>query len=462
MGVGHFERMKKVALINVVGLSERLIGEHTPFITNWSSKRNRALIDPMLPAVTCSVQSTYLTGKTPSEHGIVANGWYFRDECEVKFWRQSNKLVLAPGIWENARKIDADFSCANMFWWYNMYSSVDYSVTPRPQYRANGLKVPDCYSYPASLRDRLQKELGTFPLFDFWGPKTSIRSSQWIAESSKKVFQWHKPNLLLVYLPHLDYCLQKFGPDDQRIFKDLTEIDQVVGDLITYLEGEAVEVNIISEYGIVPVSNPIHLNRTFRNAGLLTIREENGLELLDAGQSVAFAVADHQIAHIYVNDISKKESIVSLLNGLPGIAKVLDEPGKKQFQLDHPRSGELVVVAKPDSWFTYYYWLDDKKAPDFARIVDIHKKPGYDPAEMFFDPDKKFIFPRIALKLMGKKLGFRTMMDFIPLDANLVKGSHGQTVVDDSDKPVFISSEKTNRNIPPTAIHNILMNQIFG
>lgn len=453
--------MKKVALINVVGLSERLIGEHTPFITNWSSKRNRALIDPMLPAVTCSVQSTYLTGKTPSEHGIVANGWYFRDECEVKFWRQSNKLVLAPGIWENARKIDADFSCANMFWWYNMYSSVDYSVTPRPQYRANGLKVPDCYSNPASLRDRLQKELGTFPLFDFWGPKTTIRSSQWIAESSKKVFQWHKPDLLLVYLPHLDYCLQKFGPDDQRIFKDLTEIDQVVGDLISYLEGEGVEVNIISEYGIVPVSNPIHINRTLRKAGLLTIRKENGLELLDAGQSVAFAVADHQIAHIYVNDMSQKESIVSLLNGLPGIAKVLDEPGKTQFHLNHPRSGELVVVAKPDSWFTYYYWMDDKKAPDFARTVEIHKKPGYDPVEMFFDPEKKFLFPRIALKLIGKKLGFRTMMDFIPLDANLVKGSHGQTAVDDSDKPVFISSEKTGRNIPPTAIHDILMDQIF-
>ena len=453
--------MKKVALINVVGLSERLIGEHTPFITNWSSQRNRALIDPMLPAVTCAVQSTYLTGKTPREHGIVANGWYFRDECEVKFWRQSNKLVLAPGIWENARKINADFSCANMFWWYNMYSSVDYSVTPRPQYRANGLKVPDCYSNPASLRDRLQRELGTFPLFDFWGPKTSIRSSQWIAESSKKVFEWHKPDLLLVYLPHLDYCLQKFGPDDQRIFKDLTEIDQVVGDLISYLEGEGVEVNIISEYGIVPTSNPIHINRIFRKAGLLTIREENGRELLDAGQSVAFAVADHQIAHIYINDLSQMEGIVTILNDVPGIAEVLNGPGKKRFQLDHPRSGELVVVAKPDSWFTYYYWLDDKKAPDFARTVDIHKKPGYDPAEMFFDPDKKFLFPRIVFKLLGKKLGFRTMMDFIPLDADLVKGSHGQMVVNDSDKPVFISLEKTNRNIPPTSVHDILMNQIF-
>ncbi|MBK8501070.1 MAG: alkaline phosphatase family protein [Saprospiraceae bacterium] len=453
--------MKKIALINVVGLSEKHIGEHTPFINSWSEKRNRSLIEPMLPAVTCSVQTTFLTGKTPADHGIVANGWYFREECEVKFWKQSNKLVQAASIWDHARKMDPAFTCANMFWWYNMYSSVDYSVTPRPQYRANGIKVPDCYSNPPDLRDRLQKDLGTFPLFNFWGPNANIKSSKWISDASKKVYEWHRPDLLLVYLPHLDYCLQKYGPDDLRIVKNLNEIDQVVQDLINYLENECVEVNIVSEYGIVPVSNAVHINRILREAGMLAIREENGLELLDAGQSIAFATADHQLAHIYIQDHSKIKMITEMLENTPGIAEVLNEEGKINNGLNHERSGELVAIAEPDCWFTYYYWLDDQKAPDFARMVDIHKKPGYDPVEMFLDPQKKLIVPRIVLKLIGKKLGFRTMLNVIPIDASLVKGSHGQLNVSDEYKPVFISLKNTPRNISAVDIHDLLLEQIF-
>jgi predicted AlkP superfamily pyrophosphatase or phosphodiesterase len=462
MGTFNAWEMNKVALINVVGLTERLIGPDTPFISDWAARHNRSVIDPVMPGVTCTVQTTYLTGKYPQDHGIVANGWYFRDECEVKLWRQSNKLVQSPSIWDNARKIEPAFTCANMFWWYNMYSTVDYSVTPRPQYRADGQKIPDCYSHPAALRDRLQVELGSFPLFDFWGPKASIRSSHWIAESSKRVYQWHQPDLLLVYLPHLDYGLQKFGPNDGRITKDLREIDQVVRDLVTFLEKEGVEVNLISEYGIVPVSHPVHINRVLRQAGLLAIREENGLELLDAGQSIAFALADHQVAHIYINDLSMKQAVLELLKNVAGIAEILDDDGKRRYHLDHERSGELVAVARPDSWFTYYYWLHDQKAPDFARTVDIHKKPGYDPVEMFLDPKKKFILPRIGLKLIGKKLGFRTIMDLIPLDASLIRGSHGQTKVDDKDKPVFIGSRDNIRNISPIAIHDLVLAQIFG
>ena len=284
--------MKNVALLNIVGLSEKHIGNHTPFISSWSQNQSRALIEPMLPGVTCSVQTTYLTGKSPGEHGIVANGWLFRDECEVKLWRQSNKLVQAPSIWDLAKNQNPAFTAANMFWWYNMYSSVDYSVTPRPQYRANGIKVPDCYSHPADLRDKLQKELGTFPLFNFWGPNANIKSSRWIAEASKKVFAWHRPNLTLVYLPHLDYCLQKYGPEDARIARHLEEIDALVKDLVQYFEKEGVLVHLISEYGIVPVNRAIHINRLLRKEGLVAVRHENGLELLDAGQSPAFALAE--------------------------------------------------------------------------------------------------------------------------------------------------------------------------
>jgi predicted AlkP superfamily pyrophosphatase or phosphodiesterase len=321
--------------------------------------------------------------------------------------------------------------------------------------------VPDCYSNPPELRDRLQKELGTFPLFNFWGPKANIKSSKWISDASKKVFTWHHPDLLLVYLPHLDYCLQKYGPDDPRIGKNLREIDQVVQDLINYLENEGVEVDIISEYGIVPVNRAIHINRILREAGMLAIREENGLELLDAGQSSAFASADHQLAHIYIQDRSKITMIANLLKKTPGIAAILDERGKSDNGLDHERSGELVAITEPDCWFTYYYWLDDRKAPDFARMVDIHKKPGYDPVEMFLDPEKKLIIPGIVLKLIGKKLGFRTMMNVIPLDASLVKGSHGQANVADEYKPVFITSKDIPRTIAAVDIHDLLLKQIF-
>jgi predicted AlkP superfamily pyrophosphatase or phosphodiesterase len=169
--------MGRTVVINVVGLTPNLIGSHTPRIQQWAENAAMASVTPTLPAVTCTMQATYLTGKSPSDHGIVGNGWYFREECEVKFWRQSNRLVQAPKIWELAKEQDATFTCANLFWWYNMYSTVDYAVTPRPMYPADGRKLPDIHTHPAELRGSLQSELGQFPLFKFWGPATTIEST---------------------------------------------------------------------------------------------------------------------------------------------------------------------------------------------------------------------------------------------------------------------------------------------
>ncbi len=452
--------MNKVVVINAVGLSQRVLECDPPFLSKWMDDKSLATIKPVLPAVTCSVQTTYLTGKYPEEHGIVANGWFFRDECEVRLWRQSNHLVQSPSIWDHARKLNADFTCANMFWWYNMYSSVDYGVTPRPQYRANGLKIPDCYSKPAELRHTLQERLGTFPLFDFWGPKTSIKSSQWIADASKMVFDTYQPDLTLVYLPHLDYCLQKFGHDYDKVHGDILELDLLLSGLVTYYESQGVKVLILSEYGITDVNHPVHINRVLRQMGLIAVREENGLELLDAGMSKAFAVADHQIAHVYCQNEEIRNQVRGQLEKTEGIARVLEGKEITSNHLDHPRSGDLVVEAQPSSWFTYYYWLDDEKAPDFARMVDIHRKPGYDPVEMFLDPEKRFIIPRVAIKLLGKKLGFRTVMDLIPLDATLVKGSHGQTNLSDRDKAVFIGGSTDGAEIEASAVHDLLLREL--
>lgn len=432
--------MKKTVVINVVGLTKRLIGEHTPFIKSFYDKGKSSFIYPVLPAVTCAVQSTYLTGKWPSEHGIVGNGWYFKDECEVKFWRQSNKLVQQPKLWDALKERHPTFTCANHFWWYNMYSNVDYSITPRPNYLADGRKIPDIYSHPAELRDEMQNELGTFPLFEFWGPKTTINSSKWIANAALLTDKKHDPNLTLIYLPHLDYNLQRYGIDFEIISKDLLEIDAVVEKLVTYYEALDTRVILLSEYGITDVNRPIHLNRVLRKEGYLAIREERGLELLDAGASDAFAVSDHQIAHIYCKNPDDIKRLVGILKAIEGVEKVLYGTELKTYNVDHERCGDIVVVADKDSWFTYYFWLDDAKAPDYARMVDIHKKPGYDPVEMLTDPKDKLVMAKVVGKLLKKKMGFRTVMDIIPLDATLVKGSHGRLTEDKDDFPIMITN----------------------
>lgn len=452
--------MKKTVVINVVGLTKRLIGEHTPFLKTFLEEQSAQFISPVLPAVTCTAQSTYLTGQTPAVHGIVGNGWYFKTACEVKFWRQSNKLVQAPKLWETLQATMPEFTCANLFWWYNMYSTVDFSVTPRPNYLADGRKIPDVYSHPAGLRDRLQKELGTFPLFHFWGPKTSIKSSQWIADAAVLTDQWHNPTLSLVYLPHLDYNLQRHGLDFSIIKKDLQEIDAVVEKLVGYFRKQQANIVLLSEYGITNVDHPVHLNRILRKAGYLNVRIERGLELLDPGASKAFAVADHQIAHVYVNDLAVKDAVGDLLKGIPGVARVLYGDTLHSAGLAHQRSGDFVVVAEPSSWFTYYFWEQDAKAPDYARMVDIHKKPGYDPVEMLTDPSDPFVVPKILWKLIKKKIGFRTVMDVIPLKAELIKGSHGAVPKDREDWPVFISDapnwDKSEQIISATEVFRIL------
>ncbi|MFX0557690.1 alkaline phosphatase family protein [Maribacter sp. CXY002] len=438
--------MKKTVVINVVGLTKRLIGEHTPFIEEFLAKNNLSFIKPVLPAVTCSAQSTYLTGKWPNEHGIVGNGWYFKDECEVKFWRQSNKLVQQPKIWDALKEKNKAFTCANHFWWYNMYSNVDYSITPRPNYLADGRKIPDIYSHPAELRDELKSKLGTFPLFEFWGPRTTINSSKWIVDGAIYTDIKHDPTLTLIYLPHLDYNLQRYGLNFDIISKDLNEIDEEVKKLVTHYQEADANIILLSEYGITNVNRPIHLNRILRKEGLIAIREERGLELLDAGASDAFVVADHQIAHVYIKDQVNREAVKALIMNVPGVEKVLSKTEIDENHLNHERCGDLVVVADKDSWFTYYFWLDDAKAPDYARMVDIHKKPGYDPVEMMTDPKDKLIMAKVMGKLIKKKLGFRTVMDIIPLDATLIKGSHGRITEEKDDFPVFITNRYTNNH----------------
>ncbi len=428
--------MTALVVLDVVGLTPRLLA-HMPRLRAVADRGFQASLGTVLPAVTCSVQSTFLTGATPAGHGIVGNGWYFRELGEVLLWRQHNALVGGEKIWDAARKVRPGYTVANVCWWYAMGAQVDWTITPRPIYRADGRKEPDCYTHPAELHD----ELDTFPLFTYWGPGAGLPSSRWIVRAAEHLLNTRHPDLTLVYVPHLDYDLQRFGPSSPQAAAAAAALDEVLAPL---LDRPDTTVVALSEYGITDVSRPVDVNRMLRAEGLLSVHTQDGMEYLDPWVSRAFAVADHQVAHVYVRDPGDLPAVAKLCAALPGVDQVLDEAGKSRHGLDHARAGELVLVATPDSWFTYYYWLDDAAAPDFARCVEIHRKPGYDPAELFFDPADPAAARRRAITAVArKKLGLRYLMNVVGLDAGAraVRGSHGRLPDDPADAPVLLCSD---------------------
>jgi predicted AlkP superfamily pyrophosphatase or phosphodiesterase len=323
-----------------------------------------------------------------------------------------------------------------------MHSTADFSITPRPLYPADGRKVFDIHTQPMLMRDDLKRDLGEFPFPAFWGPAAGIASSEWIAASAKWVEEKHSPTLSLVYLPHLDYPLQKDGPLGSNIPAELEKIDRVATDLIAFYEKRGVRVLVLSEYGISPVNRPVHLNRQFRSKGWLSLKNELGRETLDCGGSRAFAVADHQIAHVYVNDPSIRDEVRSMMEDTPGVDEVRAPAETWGPGIGSDRAGDFIAVAAPDAWFTYYFWEDDALAPDYARTIDIHRKPGYDPCELFLDPALRLPKLEIAKFLLKKKLGLRGLLEVIPLDATLVKGSHGRDKVPSNERPVLLGARE--------------------
>lgn len=391
--------MGNICVIDVVGLTPRLAA-HAPRIREVGAPRPW---NGPLPAVTCTAQATMLTGLPPSRHGIVANGWLYRDTMEVRFWQQAFSLVQGEPLYTGVRT-------AKLFWWFNQGAPVEWSATPKPHYGADGSKV-------FGILDRtgcdLERHLGPFPFPSFWGPRAGLPSSEWIARAAARVMREKRPELTLVYLPHLDYDDQRLGPGDPA---RVAEVDACAGVVIDAAREIGAKVVVVSEYGLVPVRRAVLLNRELRRAGWLAVRDGPFGETLDTHESRAFAVCDHQVAHVYTRGISVEEvrRRIQAMDGVDVVASPRD------LDLDHPRSGDLVALSKPDAWFAYPYWLDDERAPDFARTVDIHRKPGYDPCELFLTSAA-----RAALRLLQKKLGFRYLMDVIPLDPSLVKGSHG-------------------------------------
>lgn len=426
-------RMVPLVLINAVGLTPRWL-PHAPFLHGLAKAGWMRPLREVLPAVTCTAQASILTGKLPQEHGVVGNGWLFRDTGEVRFWQQSNRLIQAEPVYARLRRERPGFRVAKLFWWFNQGAAVDISVTPKPHYGIDGSKVFGIHGTPEGLTDRLERELGPFPFQTFWGPTAGLPCTQWIARCAVRIVSEYRPNLTLVYLPHLDYDPQRFGPngsDMPRLVRELDEACALLKDL-------GARIWVVSEYGHVPVNRPVYLNRVLRQAGYLAVRRGPFGEQLDTFNCRAFAVCDHQLAHVYVADPADVPLVRDILSIQPGVARIDAGSERAEIGLDHPRSGELVVLSQPDSWFAYPFWLDDREAPDYARTVAIHHKPGYDPCELFFDPAIRWPLLRVARKLLWKKLGFRITMDVIPLDARWVRGSHGLAATDPADRPLLI------------------------
>jgi len=447
-----------LVVVNAVGLTPRALA-HMPRLRAVAGEGFQARLDPVLPAVTCSVQSSILTGLTPTDHGIVGNGWYFRDLGEIFLWRQHNRLVQGEKVWETARRSRPGYRAANVCWWYALGATTDFTVTPRPIYHADGRKSPDCYTDPPSLHDRLTGPLGEFPLFTYWGPTASITSSRWIASAAERLLREEELDLLLVYLPHLDYDHQRYGPGAPESAAAARALDEVAGSLVDAARGRGDTVVVLSEYGITDARRPVDVNRALRRAGLLNVYTQAGMEYLDPWTSRAFAVADHQVAHVYVRDPADLDAARAALAGLPGIDLLLGGAGRADAGLGHERAGDLVLVAEPDAWFTYYYWLDDARAPDFARQVEIHRKPGYDPAELFMDPDDRLVKARAGTALVRKKIGMRYVMRVVPLDPSPVRGTHGRLPADTADAPVLLCSDRSvaRDRVAATDVRDLLL-----
>jgi predicted AlkP superfamily pyrophosphatase or phosphodiesterase len=454
-----------LVLIDAVGMTPRLL----PYASRFRALAEAGWMRPVrevVPAVTCTAQATLLTGASPDRHGIVANGWLFRDTGEVRFWQQSNRLLQAEPIYRTARRLAAErgrsVRCAKLFWWFNQGADVDWSVTPKPWYGADGNKVFGIHGSPVGLTERLETKLGRFPFQTFWGPMAGLPCTQWIARCTAEVLRAERPDLTLVYLPHLDYDPQRYGVEACDLPRLVRELDDACAPLLDATREVGARAWVVSEYGHAAVSRAVLPNQALRRAGLLAVRPGPFGEILDTFESRALAVCDHQLAHVYCREDADVPRARDALAGLPGVARIYSGQERSDLDLAHPRSGELIALSERDSWFAYPYWLDDRDAPDFARTVDIHRKPGYDPCELFFDPTLLWPKGRALFRLLQKKLGCRYLMDVIPLDPSLVRGSHGLPSATTDDGPLLIGDgpAPADKPLPMSAVRDLLLNQV--
>ncbi len=434
--------MRSVILLSVPGLSEADLAQ-MPALSKLVAER--ASLTPSFPCVTCPVQANMTTGKLPHEHGVIANGFYWRDKREVEMWTAWNECITGPQIWDTLAKHDSQLTSAVWFPLHSKGCGATYICTPAPIHNPDGSESLWCYTQPTEMYGTLRDSLGHFPLHHFWGPLANIKSTAWIADSAGRAAAAYKPNFFYIYLPHLDYAAQKLGPQSEAAQRALVELDGVIDRLAKDMNGAYDEPPlwlVASEYTISPVDHVLYPNRVLREAGLLEVRVEEDREYLDFERSRAWAMVDHQLSHVFTSDSAAAHQVQELFAGREGIDEVLSGADRARYALDHARSGEVILISSPNSWQAYYWWQDDNRAPSFARTVDIHRKPGYDPVELHVD------------------LATRS----IPLDATLVRGSHGAPVRDSSQRGQILSSQSgvlTAKDYRDVDVYDLVLGQ-FG
>jgi hypothetical protein len=486
----------QVVLLSIPGLRAQDIGA-MPNLARLAASGEQAALAPSFPCVTCPVQAAMTTGSLANEHGVVANGFYWRDKVEIEMWTAWNECILKPQIWDQLHDHDGSITSAVWFPLHSKGCGADYICTPAPIHNPDGSESLWCYTKPTELYGELRDTLGHFPLQHFWGPIANIKSSAWIVDSAIHAARAWRPDFFYIYLPHLDYAAQKNGPDSPEAAAAVAALDEVLGRLLTefrkaYGLPEPLWL-VASEYAIVPVDHVTYPNRVLRQAGLLTVDARDDGEHLDLTHSKAWAMVDHQFSHIFVRDRDPAtiRQVAELFQGQEGVAEVLLAEGQASYGLNHERAGDVVLVSTPNSWQAYYYWLDDARAPAFARTVDIHRKPGYDPVELFFDKATLQAMAAMAAKakeggqeshskpgqgqgagpaLSGApsgppagKGGMRPAPG-IPLDATLVRGSHGAPAREDAQRGVIVSSQPgvlIGRVLADTDVCDLVLRQ-FG
>lgn len=416
---------QNIILLTIPGLRPSDVSR-MPNLQALCASGDQASIQHSFPCVTWPSQANVLTGKLPREHGVVANGFYWRDRREVEMWTAWNEKIDAPQIWDRLHDRDRSLTSAAWFPMLSKGSGADQVCMPAPIHNPDGSETMWCYTKPQEFYGELMESLGAFPLHHFWGPLANIKSSQWIADSAVKMAQTFRPRFNYIYLPHLDYAAQKIGPNSEEALQATTELDELIGRFSpqmssAYQEGPLIWV-VVSEYVMTEVDHVLYPNRILREAGLLKVKAEpqSEGELLDF-ESDAWALVDHQFSHVFVRDADPEliSRVAKLFAGQEGIDEVLFGDDRRKYGMDHPRSGEVILISTSNSWQAYYWWEDDSRAPTFARNVDIHRKPGYDPVEMHLD--------------------FATRS--VPLDATLIGGSHGAPPKSDAQRGALLCSQ---------------------
>lgn len=364
-------------------------------------------LEPVFPAVTATAQASFRTASPPAQHGMVANGFYDRELHRVMFWEQSAALVRGPRIWESYRSKGRRVGM--MFWQQSLGENVDLVLSPAPIHKHHGGMIQDCYGKPAELYSWLCSAVGReFSLAQYWGPLASAKVGDWIASAAAALLSNTElaPDLLFTYLPTLDYDLQRQGPDHDHSIRAL---EALVGQLKILLDDARIsdyEVLVFGDYAMGPVTGDVVFpNRALLEADLMKTRRIKHMLYPDFHESRAFAVTDHEVAHVYVAESDHLEAARRCLAATEGVGRVLDRAAVRELGLDHPRSGELVIVAEEGAWFAFPWWKRKREAPEYAKHVDIHNKPGYDPCELFFG--------RLPTQ--------------VSTDPRQIRGSHGRT-----------------------------------